>query len=169
MNIFVLGFMGSGKSSLGERLANRLGRDFVDLDKLIEEKEGKSISEIFSEKGETYFREIETKTLNDLKSESECVVSLGGGAPCSELNLSFIGSNGMSIYIKEPEDILFGRLRDKKQDRPLIANLSDDELRHFISDKLSEREKFYNRADFTYEKRITSWSFLITQIEHYLK
>ena len=169
MNIFLLGFMGSGKSSLGRRIANKLGRDFVDLDELIEEKEGKSITEIFSEKGESYFREIETKTLNDLISELECVVSLGGGAPCSELNLSFIGSNGMSIYIKEPEDILFGRLRDKKQDRPLIADLSDDQLKQFITDKLSKREKFYTKADFTYEKSKTSWPFLITQIEHYLK
>jgi shikimate kinase len=169
VNIFLLGFMGSGKSSLGKKLATRLGREFVDLDELIEEKAGQTISGIFSDKGEGYFRNIEHELLTGFNSEGEYVVSLGGGAPCSESNIGFIQTVGISIYLKEPEDVLFGRLRGNKKDRPLIANLNDEALKQFISDKLSEREKFYERADFIYEKSKTTWPFLITQIEHYIR
>ena len=169
MNIFLLGFMGSGKSSLGRKLAKRLGRTFVDLDDLIEVKTGQSISTIFSEKGEAYFRTIEREVLMGFNPEGEYVVSLGGGAPCSESNIGFIQTVGMSIYLKEPEDVLFGRLRGNKKERPLIANLNDAALKQFISDKLSEREKFYERADFVFEKSKTTWPFLISQIDRYIK
>lgn len=169
MNIFLIGFMGSGKSSLGRKLASNLSRDFLDLDEMIEEKTGKTISEIFSEKGEVYFRSVERELLSLINPEGEYVVSLGGGAPCSDENIHLIKSGGLSIYIKESEDVLFGRLRGKKKERPLIANLNDTDLRRFISETLSDRLKYYEQADFIYEKSKTGWAFFINQITNYIR
>jgi shikimate kinase len=169
MNIFLVGFMGSGKSSLGKKLASRLNRPFVDLDKLIEEKEGISISAIFTFKGEEYFRNLEKKILHELPSDLNAVISLGGGASCNEDSLHFIKESGLSIYLKEKVDVLYGRLKLNKVNRPLIAQLDDKALKEFITEKLEERSVFYERAHFIYEKDRTSFTFLVKQIEDYLK
>ena len=169
MNLFLVGFMGSGKSSLAEKMARRLGRNFMDLDQFIEEQEGRSISTIFKDKGESYFRELESRLLKLLTNERELVIALGGGTPCSEENWNFISSNGVSIYIREPAEVLFGRLKKDSASRPLISDLDHDSLRAFIEEKLTEREKFYLRSDFIYEKEKSTWSFLMAQLEAYIK
>ncbi len=168
MNIYLIGFMGSGKSSLGKKLASRLDREFVDLDKLIEEKENKSITDIFDEKGEDYFRKVEQSNLFSLPSSREAVVALGGGACCNDLSWNFLDQNGLIIYLKEKEEILLGRLRQNRSQRPLIAHLENEELKAFVKDKVKERSEYYDRAHFVFEKEKTSMDFLVDQIHQFL-
>jgi len=168
MNVFLIGFMGSGKTSLGKKIANKLNRTFIDLDDLIEGKEGKSISELFSEKGENYFRQIEKSVLLSQSKDKEVVVSLGGGACCNEESWKFMENNGLIIYLKEKPEILFGRLKQNKNQRPLIAHLPDEDLKEFIDKKLSERSIYYDKAHFVYEKDKSSFKFLVKQINDFL-
>lgn len=146
MNIFLIGFMGSGKSTFGRKLAKRLGYDFVDTDKRITEQYGMSINEIFERLGEKAFREGETRLLKELALKRNLVVSTGGGLPCHGDNMATINRHGLSVYLKcEPED-LYRRLLTRKEKRPLIRDLSDAELRSYIVKKLAERESFYMQA-----------------------
>jgi len=169
MNIFLIGFMGSGKSSFGKKLARKLSKDFIDLDEWIESKEGKSISQIFSDHGEAHFRKTESALLSTIDSEKNAVVALGGGAPCNKINWSHIRKNGILIYLKESESILFGRLKQNKSTRPLVSSLNDAELRVFIQEKLKERSEYYEQADFVYEKNKTGFEFLIDQLTNYTR
>ena len=151
-NIFLLGFMGCGKSTLGKKLAKKLGLEFFDLDKCIEEEAGVSISEIFKTKGEEHFRELETQVLTQLISnQTKYVVALGGGAPCFNDNMKLINEAGTSIYLKYNEGILASRLINAKTERPLIANKTKEELIDFISKLLSEREQYYNQSKIVVE------------------
>tara|TARA_R110001592_G_scaffold71166_3_gene217817 strand:- start:1089 stop:1565 length:477 start_codon:yes stop_codon:yes gene_type:complete len=139
--------MGSGKSTLGKKLANKLELPFFDLDKSIEEQVGISISEIFKTKGEEYFRLLETQILNQLISkQSNFVIALGGGAPCFNNNMKLINEVGTSIYLKYNEGILASRLLNAKTNRPLIANKTKEELVDFITELLKEREQYYNQS-----------------------
>ena len=145
--------MGSGKSTLGKKLANKLNQPFFDLDVVIEEKENKTITQLFEEKGEEYFRELEHQTLKELISENpQFVLSLGGGAPCFKNNMQLINANGKSVYLKYNAGILYSRLVNAKAKRPLLQGKSDEELKQFISEKLTEREIFYNKAQFIVEE-----------------
>lgn len=151
-NIFLLGFMGSGKSTLGKKLANKLNQPFFDLDVVIETKENKTITQLFEEKGEEYFRALEHQTLKELISEnSQFVLSLGGGTPCFKNNMQLINANGKSVYLKYNVGILHSRLVNAKTKRPLLQGKSDEELKQFINEKLTEREIFYKQAQFIIE------------------
>ena len=133
MKIFLIGFMGSGKTSIGKRLAKFLGFDFIDLDSVIETKEGKPISKIFMERGETAFRILEQEALQELVKETGVVVATGGGAPCHNNNLQFMNANGTTVYLRLDQEALLQRLTDAKLKRPLIKDLTDAELNRFIS------------------------------------
>lgn len=146
--IFLLGFMGSGKTSIGKKLARKLAVDFIDLDEYIEEKYNSSITSIFAERGEEQFRLIEQACLKDLGEKQNCIVSLGGGTPCYFDNIKVIKQLGTSVYLKLDVNILVGRLRLKKAKRPLIANKSDEEISQFVRQELKKREVYYNQADF---------------------
>ena len=161
--------MGSGKSKLGKKLASKLNKGFIDLDSQIEEREGLSVSEIFNQKSEEHFRKTEQEELLKLGSEKQAVISLGGGACCNDLSWAFLEQNGLVIYIKEPIEILYGRLKQNRSRRPLIASLDDESLRDFIEKKLEERLTYYKKAHFTYEQERTSLPFLVKQIEDYLR
>lgn len=169
MNVFLIGFMGSGKSKLGKRLAGSLNLDYVDLDDEIEKREGRSITEIFASDGEASFRLIEQKVLFDFYADKNVVISLGGGTCCNDSSWKFLEENGLIIYLKEPEEVLYGRLKTARAGRPLIANLNDEELRTFISKKLEERSAYYEKAHFIFEKEKSTYGFLVKQIETYLK
>lgn len=169
MRIYLCGFMGSGKSKLGRKLAGRLDYRFIDLDEQIEKREGKTIPEIFSEKGEEEFRKTESEVLFSTSSASDCVIALGGGACCTDLNMGFIRESGLSIYLRIDPEILLGRLRRQNKNRPLIADMTDDELNKFVPEKLSEREKWYHQCDFMFEPDKTSLEFLEKQILTYIK
>ena len=151
MNIFLIGYMGSGKSSVGKILAKTLNYNFIDFDEYIEEKENKSISQIFKVNGEIYFRRAEHNYLKHLNL-SNTIISLGGGTPCYGNNMDIIQSykNSKRIYLKTSIANLSQRLYVEKSKRPLIAHLeTKDELNEFIGKHLFERSVFYNRCDTT--------------------
>ena len=144
--VYIVGFMGSGKTTSGRKLAEVLGWSFLDIDTKIEEKEGRSIREIFSKDGEEYFRKIESQTLKELENLNDVVVSTGGGTPCYADNMDFMLRTGLTVYLKLTPLQLCSRLSESSGERPLIKDLGRDKLLDFIEEKLSVRECFYNRA-----------------------
>lgn len=152
--IFLLGFMGSGKSTLGKKVATRLNIDFIDLDNFIEQQENKTISAIFAEEGEAYFRKIEQNALEVLcQKPDNMIIALGGGTPCFFNNMELINNTGISIYLKYNSGILSSRLLKAKSTRPLIKNKTKEELVAFIDNMLLDRKFHYNKAQFVVENR----------------
>ncbi|HUX58666.1 MAG TPA: shikimate kinase [Bacteroidales bacterium] len=149
--VYIIGFMGCGKSTAGRKLASHLGWSFIDLDKKIEKYSGKTISELFSEYGETYFRNIESEVLRSFKSLTNTVISTGGGTPCHDTNMDYMLESGLTIYLKLTANQLKNRLAESKGKRPLIKGLGSAELLSFIEEKLAFREKWYNRAEIIIE------------------
>ena len=166
--IFLIGYMGAGKTTIGKTLAQKLQLSFIDLDQFIEKRYNKSISQIFSEKGETHFREIEKNVLNEVADFEDVVISTGGGAPCFHQNMQRINDAGTSIYLKTSALELANRLKVGKSIRPLIQNKSQEELIDFIAENLRKREPFYNRANiiFNTEKMLTDADIknIVTQL-----
>ena len=149
--IYIIGFMGSGKSTAGKKLASLMGWTFVDLDKNIEEFAGKSIPEIFEQDGESSFRQIEAKILRSLDSLKHTVISTGGGTPCYDDNMEYMLGTGLTLYLKLTPGQLKSRLSKSKGERPLIKDLGSGELLSFIEKKLFDREKWYDRSDIIIE------------------
>ncbi len=148
MKVFLVGFMGSGKTTIGKKLANYLKCDFIDLDKLIETKVGMSIVQYFELHGESAFRDLEREVLQKTDFPENVIIATGGGAPCFGDNMSWMNENGLVAYLSLSAKALASRLENSKTDRPLIRNLKGDELEGFISTKLAERELFYNQSKF---------------------
>ncbi len=148
-NFFLIGYMGSGKSTVGEKLAVKLNYDFIDLDKLIENDYKQSIPEIFSTKGEKEFRAMEHNTLKRLFEKENCVIACGGGTPCYYNNMELMNNNGITVYIKMSVDSLVSRLLNAKYKRPLIENKTESELRTFVNRQLEKREDIYHQAQYT--------------------
>lgn len=150
MNIFFLGYMASGKSTIGSALAEKMNFQYIDLDQYIENKERMSISELFAKKGEIYFRKIETTYLTELIANQEnSIISLGGGTPCYGNNLEELlnAKNTITIYLKASLNELVKRLVKDKDKRPLIAHLkTESEVLEFIGKHLFERSYYYNQA-----------------------
>ena len=149
MNIILLGYMGVGKSLIGQHLSNILNQKFIDLDKYIETEQSKSIHNIFTDSGDIYFRKIESQSLKHcLLNNSNIILSVGGGTPCYNNNISLINSNNnISVYLKNTNAELAKRLFQKKECRPLISNIeSEEKMLEFVSKHLFEREIFYNQA-----------------------
>jgi shikimate kinase len=149
--VYIIGFMGSGKSTAGKKLALLLGWSFIDLDKRIEEQAGKTIPEIFSQQGEAYFRNVEAEVLKNLISQTNTVISTGGGTPCHGDNMDHMLETGLTLYLKLTPVQLKSRLSESTGKRPLIKDLDEDSLLGFIEEKLALREKWYNRAEITVE------------------
>lgn len=146
MRIFLIGFMGSGKTTLGKQLANKMGYQFVDQDQYIEKKTGMSIGDYFSTHGEQEFRRMEHKVLKELVLLNNVVIATGGGAPCFFDNIEIMNQHGISIYIKLKPEILQSRLKQAQEERPLLRGKTDKELLDFIKSKLGERESYYSKA-----------------------
>ena len=148
MRIYLIGFMGSGKSHWGRLLSSKLTLPFFDLDKQIMDEEKKSIAEIFEEKGEEYFRMLEKEALYILtESHESFVMACGGGTPCYFNNIDYMKKQGTTIWLNCSVDCLHERLKKEKENRPLIKDLSDDQLRSFIIKKFSDRKIFYQQAN----------------------
>ena len=145
-NIYLIGLMGSGKSTLGRPLAQTLKREFIDLDTLIEQKSGQSIREIFSEHGEIFFRDLESARLDEIAKYHKRVIALGGGAILREQNRGLVSSSGFSVYLKVNPEILAQRLSDCS-DRPLLQGLDDQAKLERLRELLQERQSFYEQAD----------------------
>ena len=143
MRIYLVGFMGSGKSSLGKRLARRLEVPFIDLDDEVEQLAGKSIPEIFEELGELHFRKLENEALRKTIEHSSAVIATGGGTPCYFDNMEFINQSGASVYLRLSPQSLAWRLENTQKKRPLLMNYKGDDLLHYIEQKLQEREPWY--------------------------
>ena len=145
--ITLLGYMGSGKSTIAKLLGNKLQCPSLDLDDYIIEKEGLSIPDIFEQKGEIYFRKIENIYLKELlESDKSFVLALGGGTPCYANNMDLILNGSDSYYLRAGIKTLYERLVGEKDNRPMIASLDEEQLTEFIAKHLFERRAFYERA-----------------------
>ena len=151
MNIYIIGYMGTGKTTIGQLLAKKLNRDFFDVDGFIENRYYKTVAEIFEEKGESGFREIEHRIIQEISEFENVVVSTGGGLPCFFDNMDIMNRTGITIYLKASVDELIGRINSNKQKRPLIKGKSSEELQDFVETNLKKRESFYNQAKFTFD------------------
>lgn len=152
--IFLIGYMGCGKTTLGRALAARTGVRFIDLDDYIEERAGMTISGIFATKGESTFRAMEREALGTLVADGsgrDTVVACGGGTPCFGDNMQLMDSLGITVHLVTSEDRLFSRLAVARSHRPLIARLTDPELRDFIRRQLGERNRHYSKASATFD------------------
>jgi shikimate kinase len=147
VNIYLIGFMGSGKSSSGRKIASSLRWNFADTDKVVEEKEGATVADIFAHQGEHYFRMAEREALNSVSQRSRTVVACGGGTPCSEQNLNLMKSTGVTVYLKLPADTLISRLGKSRTIRPLINDAEGTELETRVRKLLGERSEWYEQAD----------------------
>ena len=146
--LFLIGFMGSGKSTTGQQLAKVVGADFQDLDEIIETAENQTIAQIFDNRGEHFFREIESHHLKTIQEgEHPKVVAVGGGTPCFLDNMDWMNTNGTTIFLNPTVDILFNRLKSETAHRPILAGKTDETLRHFITEKLNSRLHFYKKAN----------------------
>lgn len=165
--VFVVGFMGSGKTGWGKRLANALKLEFVDLDWEIEKRIKKSISELVLEEGIEEFRIIEHDVLLSLNYEDK-LVATGGGTPCFYDNMEYINSLGTTVFFDVNEEILYSRLRSQEhRDRPLIASLSGEELRDFITKSLEQRRPFYEQANLIFNPVKTGIDIMAKEIIAY--
>ncbi|HQF01499.1 MAG TPA: shikimate kinase [Bacteroidales bacterium] len=145
-NVYLIGYMGAGKSTAGRQLARLLGYDFLDLDRAFEETYKISIVDFFDKYDEDTFRLIERKMLENTFSLKSHVISTGGGTVCNGDNIRQINEHGISVYIRMHPDSLFHRLRNSKRPRPRIINLKDAELKRFIEKDLEQRDLFYQMA-----------------------
>ncbi len=148
MKIYLIGYMGCGKSTLGRRLSKHLGLQFIDMDHYIEERNCKTIPQIFEEEGEAEFRKKERKALEELAQFTDIVIATGGGAPCFFDNIDLMNKSGKTIYMNIHPAILADRLLSSKTERPLIKGKSRDELVNFIDETLKKRNVFYTQAKF---------------------
>ena len=138
--------MGAGKTTLGKKLAHKLGYSFYDIDKAFEQKYKTSVDLFFHKYGEEVFRQLEHELLVNTFQLANTVISTGGGTPCFYNSMELINKNGISLYIKLSQEALYRRLTEAKKRRPLVAKKSEDELKQFIKEKLEEREDYYLRA-----------------------
>jgi len=146
--VLLCGYMGSGKTTVGKIVADKAGIAFLDLDSVIEQESGLSVSQIFAQNGEIHFRKIEHNAFSDLmKSDQDFVLSLGGGTPAYANNHLLMNAPGaQSFYLRASIDTLFSRLASDNASRPLIARKSEEELKEHIAKNLFDRSYFYNQA-----------------------
>ncbi len=146
--IFLIGMPGSGKTTIGQKLAEKLSIPFFDLDEIIEEKTGSTIDEIFSREGEEFFRKLESKYLEEvINNYSSFVLSTGGGTPCFHQNMELIKKSGISVYLDVSAEELNRRLLPGISHRPLLKNKSEEELLEEIKNKLNVRSFYYKQSD----------------------
>lgn len=155
--VFLIGYMGAGKTTVGRLLAKRAGLTFIDLDHYIEGRYHKAVPAIFAERGEEAFRDMERRMLHEVAEFEDVLVSTGGGAPCFFDNMAFMNTHGTTVYLKVSVEELANRLETCKQSRPVLRNRSGEELRAFIRENLEKRSPFYDQATviFDAEKMLT--------------
>ena len=146
MRIYLIGFMGCGKSSFGKRLARKLEYPFLDLDEAVEARSGHTVAEIFDQQGETVFREVEKEVLRKTLEMPSGVIATGGGTPCFFDNMDFMKAAGKTVYLKMSPLSLANRLEHARRERPMVSGYKGDALLELIQTKLKEREPYYLRA-----------------------
>ncbi|NSL91053.1 shikimate kinase [Chitinophaga sp. Mgbs1] len=166
MKIFLLGFMGAGKSYWGKQLADHWQLPFYDLDDVIVAAEEMAISDIFATKGEDYFREKESMLLRELSRQEHFLISCGGGTPCFQDNMDFMNEKGTTIWLNPSLETMVERLQRKKSKRPLIQDLDDEDLLDFVEKKLAERRPFYEQSRHIISSDNISLDTFTQNIEH---
>lgn len=162
MKIYLIGFMGSGKTHWGRKLSAKLSLPFYDLDSVIVEKEGRTVAAIFAGKGEEYFRFRENELLEALTGEhASFILSCGGGTPCFFNNIEFMKKHGKVVWLNTSVDMLTERLGRERSSRPLLADIAESDLRRHIILKLSQRRMYYQQADVVVSEESTSLEELI--------
>jgi shikimate kinase len=146
-SVFLIGLMGSGKSYWADKLSISLNIPAFHLDDEIEKAEGKIIAEIFTEKGEAYFRQKENEILKSFAGSKKFILSTGGGAPCFHDNIDWMNTQGITIWIDEPVETIASRLVKEKSHRPLIAQIEDKDLKDFLAQMREKRKPFYSKAN----------------------
>jgi shikimate kinase len=163
-SIYLIGFMGVGKSTIGKKLATRLGYKYIDTDSLFEERYKLNINTFFNKYGEELFRQLEHEILRSLFSKSNCVISTGGGMPCYMDSITTINRYGISVYLEMKEKAILTRLLNSRQKRPLVVNLSESELLEFITYNLAERNTSYLKAHVTVPALSINLNTLVEEI-----
>lgn len=160
--VFLIGYMASGKTTLGRALSEATGRGFVDLDEYIEQKTGKTVSEIFAQDGEAEFRRLETASLGELAADSRgLIIACGGGTPCFGDNMERMNSVGLTVWLDTSTDVILRRLLAERSSRPLVASLSEGgELEDYVAVNLERRRPYYSRAASRFDS-----TFLETEAE----
>ena len=167
MKIFLIGFMGCGKTHWGKEMSQKLQIPFFDLDSAIEEKEEKSVVDIFAELGEEYFRMLEKDVLYMLtESHESFVMACGGGTPCFFNNIDYMKSRGTTVWINCSIDCLHSRLVKEKDKRPLVKSIPDDQLKGYIIKKYSDRKIFYQQASVILSEDDVTLEHLIEKTFH---
>ena len=151
IRIFLTGYMGAGKTTLGKAFARKMNIPFIDLDWYIEERFHKTVGELFTERGEAGFRELERNMLHEVAEFENVVISTGGGAPCFFDNMEFMNGAGQTVYLKVSVEELAKRLELCKSTRPILKGRSGDELKAFIAESLEKREPFYSKASIVFD------------------
>jgi shikimate kinase len=167
MKIYLIGFMGSGKTYWGKKLSQKLQLPFFDSDEQIVNSEGKSVNDIFEQNGEEYFRLKEKGILHIItESHSSFVMACGGGSPCYFNNIDYMNKSGTTVWLNTPLSILFQRLVQEKNERPLVKKLTDDQLRSFITKKFADRKIYYEQAEVVIDDEEISLDHFIEKIFH---
>lgn len=156
--VFLIGYMGSGKTTLGKAYSVAAGLQFVDLDWYIEERMHKSISDLFAERGEEGFRQLERKMLHEAGEFEDVLIACGGGTPCFFDNMDYMNNTGGTVFLDVCPEVLFRRLKIAKAKRPLLANKTDEELMQVIVSALEKRLPYYTKA---------KWRFNAEELESY--
>lgn len=149
--LFIIGYMGCGKTTFGKALSAATGIQFIDLDFYIEQRYHATVREIFDRYGEEGFRKIEREMLHEVADFEDTIISCGGGTPCFFDNIDHMNDRGTTLWLKASQKCLFSRLIRKREKRPLLAGHTDDEIREIISSQLEKREPFYSKAKVVWE------------------
>lgn len=152
--IFLIGYMGCGKTTLGKALAAATGREFIDLDFYITQRFHRSISELFAEKGESEFRRMETAMLREAGEFSDVIIACGGGTPCHSDNMEYMNSHGFTVWLQAERSRLLERLRRGAHKRPLIAGKTAEEIAAHLDATLADRDPYYSRASMTIDSTL---------------
>lgn len=168
MRIYIIGYMGAGKSTVGKRLANRLGMDFIDLDDAFENKFRYSIPRFFDRFGEERFRAFERQCMKEITEEHDhVVISTGGGLACFHDNIDYMNKNGITVYLKMHPMSLAHRLNNARRLRPVVRDIPTEEMLPFVEKQLAEREKFYEIANIVVKGEDLDLESLTRRLEIY--
>jgi shikimate kinase len=170
MKLFLVGYMGCGKSSLGKKIAKAMGIRFIDTDAEVESREGATIADIFHYEGEEYFRKSERYIIEELAaSDEDMVISTGGGVPLWEDNMEVMNQSGVTLYLKRTAEQIASRLSPHgREKRPKLRGLNDEELVAFMRENMAQREPYYCKATLTIDRTPMSDAELVTMIKEYI-
>ena len=151
MRIYLLGFMGSGKSTMGQRVAGLLGVQFLDTDELVEKESGLDINQLFAQQGEHEFRRLETEMLRRTAEYEKALIATGGGLPLYHHNMDWLTEHGITMYLQWPDQMLISNVLKNISGRPLLSGLNEEEVQNKLKKLLQDRKPVYEQSAMTLE------------------